>query len=354
MPPSSDLQVRDLPSLLQPGDLLVFNDTRVIPARLFGHQGDRRAGRGPHRAPAARRRGARAAGRQQAAASPAAGSPWTPVARRKCCRATRPASGTCASTCRSRWNNWLQHAGRLPLPPYIQREPGSGRCRALPDRVRPRRWARSRHRPPACISTMHCWRPCARAECELGHVTLHVGAGTFQPMRVEDIREHRMHSEWINVGAELVAAGAAGRAPPVAGSSRWGPRCCARSKVRWSMASCNPSPARPASSSSRAIASAAWMRLLTNFHLPESTLLMLVSAFAGKPRDVCRIRARSARAATASSAMGTPCCCSRRRIAMSKRCRLHEAQRQCRPGFYRTYARRGWRAARASNVAAFA
>ncbi len=63
--------------------------------------------------------------------------------------------------------------------------------------------ARSRRPPRACTSTRRCWKRCARAGVEFGHITLHVGAGTFQPMRAESLSEHVMHREWLNVGALL-------------------------------------------------------------------------------------------------------------------------------------------------------
>ena len=114
-------------------------------------------------------------------------------------------------------------------------------------------------------------------------MTLHVGAGTFQPMRVDDIREHRMHSEWINVGAELVAqvrrTRAAGGRVVAVGTT----------VLRALESALVDGELQPfAGETSIFIFPGYRIRsvdaLLTNFHLPESTLLMLVSAFAGKPR----------------------------------------------------------------------
>lgn len=123
---------------------------------------------------------------------------------------------------------------------------------------------------------------------ELGHVTLHVGAGTFQPMRVDDIREHRMHSEWINVGAELVAQvrrtrAAGGRVVAV------GTTVLRALESAYQGGALDDGELQPfAGETSIFIFPGYRIRsvdaLLTNFHLPESTLLMLVSAFAGKPR----------------------------------------------------------------------
>ena len=118
---------------------------------------------------------------------------------------------------------------------------------------------------------------------EFGHVTLHVGAGTFQPMRVDDVHEHRMHSEWINVGAHLVEQVRQARAR--------GGRVVAvgTTVVRALESSMRDGELQPfAGETSIFIFPGYRIRsvdlLLTNFHLPESTLLMLVSAFAGRDR----------------------------------------------------------------------
>ena len=118
---------------------------------------------------------------------------------------------------------------------------------------------------------------------EFGHVTLHVGAGTFQPVRVEDVREHRMHSEWLNVGAELVAQ--------VRRTRQAGGRVVAvgTTVVRALESAMQDGELRPFAGETRIFIFPGYRitsvdGLLTNFHLPESTLLMLVSAFAGKQR----------------------------------------------------------------------
>ena len=118
----------------------------------------------------------------------------------------------------------------------------------------------------------------------MGQVTLHVGAGTFQPVRVEDLREHRMHSEWLNVGARLVeqvrATRAAGGRVVAVGTT----------VVRaLESATGEDGTLHPFSGETRLFILPGYRirsvdALLTNFHLPESTLLMMVSAFAGKDR----------------------------------------------------------------------
>ena len=119
---------------------------------------------------------------------------------------------------------------------------------------------------------------------ETGHVTLHVGAGTFQPVRVDDLSEHRMHSEWLNVGAGLVeqvhrTRAAGGRVVAVG-----------TTVVRaLESATGEDGELRPFAGETRLFIVPGYRirsvdALLTNFHLPESTLLMMVSAFAGKDR----------------------------------------------------------------------
>jgi S-adenosylmethionine:tRNA ribosyltransferase-isomerase len=118
---------------------------------------------------------------------------------------------------------------------------------------------------------------------ESGHVTLHVGAGTFQPVRVDELSEHRMHSEWLNVGAQLVEQVRRARAR--------GGRVVAvgTTVVRALESALREGELQPfAGETSIFILPGYRIRsvdaLLTNFHLPESTLLMLVSAFAGRER----------------------------------------------------------------------
>ena len=277
----ADLQVRDLPSLLQAGDLLVFNDTRVIPARLFGQKAtggrveilierllpgeEARAQLGVSKPPQPGSRIALDAGGEAEVLSRDAAGFWH-------LRFHLPEP----------LENWLLHAGRLPLPPYIQREPGSDDAERYQTVFA--RQVGAVAAPTAGLHFDDALLAALRARgVELGHVTLHVGAGTFQPMRVDDIREHRMHSEWINVGAELVAqvrrTRAAGGRVVAVGTT----------VLRALESALVDGELQPfAGETSIFIFPGYRIRsvdaLLTNFHLPESTLLMLVSAFAGKPR----------------------------------------------------------------------
>ena len=282
----ADLQVRDLPSLLQPGDLLVFNDTRVIPARLFGQKAtggrveilierllpgeEARAQLGVSKPPQPGSRIALDAGGEAEVLSRDAAGFWH-------LRFHLPEP----------LENWLLHAGRLPLPPYIQREPGSDDAERYQTVFA--RQVGAVAAPTAGLHFDDALLAALRARgVELGHVTLHVGAGTFQPMRVDDIREHRMHSEWINVGAELVAQvrrtrAAGGRVVAV------GTTVLRALESAYQGGALDDGELQPfAGETSIFIFPGYRIRsvdaLLTNFHLPESTLLMLVSAFAGKSR----------------------------------------------------------------------
>ena len=279
----ADMGVRDLPSLLQPGDLLVFNDTRVIPARLFGNKAT-----GGRVEILIERLLANNEARAQlgVSKSPKPGS-----------RIALDAGGEAEVLARDDagfWHlrfhlpepleNWLLHAGRLPLPPYIQREPGADDAERYQTVFAKEVGAVAA--PTAGLHFDDALLDALRARgIEFGHVTLHVGAGTFQPMRVDDIHEHRMHSEWLNVGAELVQQVRRTRAS--------GGRVVAigTTVLRALESALVDGELQPfAGDTSIFIFPGYRIRsvdaLLTNFHLPESTLLMLVSAFAGKERIV--------------------------------------------------------------------
>ena len=276
-----DRSVRELPSLLRAGDLLVFNDTRVIPARLFGNKatGGRVEILIERLLP-----GNEARAQLGVSKSPQLGS-----------RIALDAGGVAEVLSRDEagfWQlrfhvaepleNWLLHAGRLPLPPYIQREPGADDAERYQTV-----FAREIGAVAAPTAGLHfddALLDALRARgVQFGHVTLHVGAGTFQPMRVDDIREHRMHSEWINVGAELVqqvrrTRAAGGRVVAVG-----------TTVLRALESALVDGELQPFAGETNIFIFPGYRirsidALMTNFHLPESTLLMLVSAFAGKER----------------------------------------------------------------------
>ena len=277
----ADLLVRDLPALLQPGDLLVFNDTRVIPARLFGAKAtggrveilierllpnnEARVQLGVSKPPQIGSRIALDAGGEAEVLARLDDGFW---------QLRFHVDGPLEA--------WLQHAGQLPLPPYIERRPDAADAERYQTV-----FARETGAVAAPTAGLHfdeALLDALRARgIEFGHVTLHVGAGTFQPVRVDDVHNHRMHSEWINVGAELVAkvrrTRAAGGRVVAVGTT----------VVRALESAMVDGELLPfAGDTSIFIFPGYKIRsidaLMTNFHLPESTLLMLVSAFAGKQR----------------------------------------------------------------------
>ncbi|KRG69233.1 tRNA preQ1(34) S-adenosylmethionine ribosyltransferase-isomerase QueA [Pseudoxanthomonas dokdonensis] len=281
-----DQHVRDLVDWLRPGDLLVFNDTRVIPARLFGQKDtggrveiliERLLPDNHARAQIGASKSPRPGGRIQLDAGGSA-----------------EVLGREGEFYQLRFDvpdsleSWLLKAGRLPLPPYIQREAG------VDDDERYQTvFARNLGAVAAPTAGLHFDDALLAAlrgkGVEFGHVTLHVGAGTFQPVRVDDVRQHHMHSEWLNVGASLVEQVRATRA-------RGGRVVAVGTTVvralesAWRSSDASPGgELQPFAGETRIFIFPGYRirsvdALLTNFHLPESTLLMLVSAFAGKQR----------------------------------------------------------------------
>ncbi|ATE71245.1 tRNA preQ1(34) S-adenosylmethionine ribosyltransferase-isomerase QueA [Lysobacter capsici] len=281
--PREDRVFSDLPQLLQPGDLLVFNDTRVIPARLFGQKStggrveiliERLLGGSEARA----QLGVSKSPKQGARIALDAGGEAEVL-------------GRDGEFYRLRFHvpesleQWLLHAGRLPLPPYIQREPGQD-----DDERYQTVFAREIGAVAAPTAGLHfdeaLLAQLRERGIEFGHVTLHVGAGTFQPVRADSLDQHVMHSEWLNVGAGLIEQIRRCRAR--------GGRVIAvgTTVVRALESAIRLNPADdgellPFAGETRLFILPGYRitsvdGLITNFHLPESTLLMLVSAFSGK------------------------------------------------------------------------
>jgi S-adenosylmethionine:tRNA ribosyltransferase-isomerase len=278
--PFADHGVRDLPQLLQPGDLLVFNDTRVIPARLFGTKasGGRVEILIERLLP-----GNEARAQIGASKSPRAGSRIALDAGGEAEVLGREGEFYCLRfEVDAPLETWLQRAGRLPLPPYIHRDPDAADAARYQTVFARRSGAVAA--PTAGLHFDQALLDALQARgIESGHVTLHVGAGTFQPVRVDEISEHRMHSEWLNVGAQLVEQ--------VRRTRERGGRVVAvgTTVVRALESAMQDGVLQPfAGETSIFILPGYRIRsvdaLLTNFHLPESTLLMLVSAFAGRER----------------------------------------------------------------------
>ncbi len=274
----SDRQLRELPELLRAGDLLVFNDTRVLPARLFGRKETGGSVEiliervtGSHEATA--QLGVSKKPKEGAAIELADGS----FAR---------VLGRDGEFFRLRFESTesleklLLKLGRMPLPPYIER---------TPDDADSERYQTVFAREPGAVAAPTAGlhfdealldRLAARG-IESGHITLHVGAGTFQPMRAEKLADHTMHREWLNVGAELVdkihhTRAQGGRVIAVGTTVVRALESASRDGVLEPFAGETQIFIFPGYKFSSVDA------LLTNFHLPESTLLMLVSAFAGR------------------------------------------------------------------------
>jgi S-adenosylmethionine:tRNA ribosyltransferase-isomerase len=270
-----DRRFRELPGLLRAGDLLVFNDTRVVPARLYGHK--RESG-----------------GRVEVMLERLLGGPYALVQ----LRASKPPRAgssielgdgrTLAVESRDDefWrvrfdvdaHEAFERHGEMPLPPYV------GRPAEPSDRERYQTvYAREAGAVAAPTAGLHfdegVLDACRGAGVEFAWVTLHVGAGTFQPVRVDDVATHRMHAEVFEVPQATVEAVAATRAR--------GGRVTAvgTTAVRSLESAAESGRLRATAGETRLFITPGHRfrvvdRLLTNFHLPESTLLMLVSAFA--------------------------------------------------------------------------
>ncbi len=285
-----DRRVFDLPDILQPGDRLVLNDTRVIPARLSGRR-HRDSAQGPV-----------SAAIEATLLDPQSDGCWAALI--KPLKKIKPGEEIVFSDDLSatldrvadgqaylRFNltgedfdQALEQAGAMPLPPYI----AAKRAADEQDKTDYQTvWARNSGAVAAPTASLHFDDALLQALSERGveftHVTLHVGAGTFLPVKVEDVTSHKMHAEWGRVSAQAAAEIAAtkeagGRVIPVGTTAL-----------------------RLIESAARRGQIAPWEgetdifiypgfefhvtdALMTNFHLPKSTLLMLVSALIGQDR----------------------------------------------------------------------
>ncbi|MBY6203987.1 tRNA preQ1(34) S-adenosylmethionine ribosyltransferase-isomerase QueA [Halomonas denitrificans] len=275
-----DRSFRDLLELLDPGDLLVFNDTRVIPARLHARKAT--GGRvellvervidattalaqlGVNRKPAAGARILIEGAECEAEVEGRVDEFWR-------IRLVDPAAD---------WIELLHAHGHMPLPPYIAREDDASdreRYQTVYGR-KPGAVAAPTaglHFDEALLAALDA-RGIGRAFC-----TLHVGAGTFQPVRVERVEDHRMHPEWLDVSQDLVdrivATRAAGGRVIAVGTTA----------VRSLETAASDGELKPFTGDSRLFIYPGYRfravdGMITNFHLPGSTLVMLVSAFAGR------------------------------------------------------------------------
>lgn len=272
----SDLVFRDLGELLAPGDLLVFNDTRVVRSRLLG----RKPSGGKVELMLERIVAPREAWMQiRASHPPRTGS-----------RIDLPGGATATVgerderffllrfDIRSTLEAYLDEHGAVPLPPYIARAPGA----ADEERYQT---VYARHpgavaAPTAGLHFDQALLDALRARnVGFAYVTLHVGAGTFLPVETEDLAQHRMHSErFLIPSATLMAidrARARGRSVTAVGTTSL------RALEAAAAGGAGAGEAETSLFITPGFRFRTVDRLLTNFHLPRSTLLMLVSAFAG-------------------------------------------------------------------------
>ena len=311
----SDRSIRDLPELVRPGDLLVFNDTRVVTARLVGFKPsggrveiflERSAG---ERHALVQLRASKAI-REELEIATEGGTVRVIAKEGDLWKVALPGPAL----------EFFERWGEVPLPPYIHR---------TPDAVDRERYQSifARHAGAVAAPTASLHFDAALIEkleargVTRAFVTLHVGAGTFQPVRSDDLGSHVMHAEWVSVGAETCAAiegtrASGGRIVAIgttvaraleaaaldAQTTREGAAAPLSSKAptsalnrvsSQSLASSQAPTAipavRPFSGDTRLFISPGFRfrvvdALLTNFHLPESTLLMLVCAFAGRQK----------------------------------------------------------------------
>jgi S-adenosylmethionine:tRNA ribosyltransferase-isomerase len=275
-----DRLVRDFPGLLKPNDLLVVNNTRVLPARMFG---------------------TKPTGGQVEILLERLLSEFTFLAQVRTSKAWREGvavtvDGGAQVWCDGRQGQFFllrsempaqqlfEQFGHMPLPPYIERPDDDNDQERYQTRFAQRVGAVA-----APTAGLHFDDDMLAELDQLGiqraQVTLHVGAGTFQPVREDDVENHDMHAEWLEVSAEAIAA--------IEATKARGGRVIAVGttvvRALESAAAANGGEMAPFSGDTEIFIYPGFEfkvidALLTNFHLPRSTLLMLVSALAGKER----------------------------------------------------------------------
>ena len=285
-----DAHVFDLPDLLRPGDRLVLNDTKVIPARLTGAR-HRRGAQGQTRAKI-----------EVTLLDPQPNGDWAalikPLKKLRIGEVIAFPAGLSAQLQQIRegqghlrfnltgdeFDAALAQAGAMPLPPYIAaRRAADKQDKADYQTV----FARNPGAVAAPTASLHfdadLLTALQSAGVALSHVTLHVGAGTFLPVKVEDVTRHKLHAEWGQVSAQAAAEIAAtkaagGRVIPVGTTA-----------LRLIESAAQSGTIRPWEGETDifiypGFAFQVTDGLMTNFHLPKSTLMMLVSALMGKER----------------------------------------------------------------------
>lgn len=279
-----DLHFRDILNLVRPGDLLVFNDTKVIKARLNG----KKATGGAFEAMTERVTGTHEAISMMRASK--AAKPGTvlyfdhPEGKEP---AKAEVLGREGEFFRLRFERpvleVLEEYGKVPLPPYIQH---------AAEKSDETRYQTVYAAHPGAVAaptaglhfTEELLRQIREKGCEEVFVTLHVGAGTFQPVRVEELSKHVMHSEWFSISREA--------AEKINRAKAEGRRviCVGTTSLRTVEASASQHPdgmVHPGCADTRLFIKPGYEfkvcdAMITNFHLPKSTLVMLVSALCGR------------------------------------------------------------------------
>jgi S-adenosylmethionine:tRNA ribosyltransferase-isomerase len=285
-----DQHVTDLVDWLRPGDRLVLNDTRVIPARLFGVRNRDSA------------QGAVTAKIEVTLLEPRGVGTWAalikPLRKVKIgevvvfsdalsatLEGTNEGQGHLRFNCTGDdFDAALNAAGAMPLPPYIAaKRPADAQDKTDYQTV----WAKNKGAVAAPTASLHFDEPLLKALAEKGvtftYVTLHVGAGTFLPVKVDDISDHKMHAEWGSVSetaaSEIAATKASGgRVIPVGTTA-----------LRLIETAGREGSIKPWEGDTDIFITPGFDfkvadALMTNFHLPKSTLMMLVSALMGADR----------------------------------------------------------------------
>jgi S-adenosylmethionine:tRNA ribosyltransferase-isomerase len=275
----ADRVFRDLPELLAPGDLIVFNDTRVLKARLYGHKDS---------GGAVEALVERVLPGHEVLAHLRASKPARPGTRLQFADGAFGADvlgrgGPDDSLFHLRFDGeplgLLEAYGHVPLPPYITHADSPQDAERYQTVFAERPGAVAAPTASLHFDAGVLARLAARG-VQSTRVTLHVGAGTFQPVRVDDLAQHRMHSEWFEVGDAAVAAIDATRA-------RGGRVVAAGTTTLRALESAALGGTLQAGARETDLFITPGFQfrvvdlLVTNFHLPRSTLLMLVSAFAG-------------------------------------------------------------------------
>ena len=279
----ADHNVCDLPSLLRRGDVLVFNDTRVIPAQLEGMRGEARIGATLHKRIDLRRWQAfiRNAKRLRTGDTIDFANGVQAIAE------TRGDDGSwiLAFLGDEPVEMLLERAGQMPLPPYIAgKRPTDAQDKADYQTMFAAKDGAVAAPTAALHFTPELMAALALAGIGTETLTLHVGAGTFLPMKVDDTADHQMHAEWGTISAETAARlnavrAAGGRVIAVGTTS-----------LRLLESAVSEDGTIQPFSDDTAIFITPGYRfkavdgLMTNFHLPKSTLFMLVSALMGRER----------------------------------------------------------------------